>query len=465
MKKTIQYRIDWIPETKAVGTPQYLSIADAIAKDIASGQLAPGDRLPPQRHLASRLNVDFTTVARAYVEAQSRGLVHSTVGRGTFILPLEVTSPSSRQDELVDFSMNLPPEPDDPDLVARMERGLVDVSRGLVGLLRYQSFGGAPEAKRAACLWLKRLGLMPTQDQLFVTAGTHAALFSIFSVLSKPGETILAESITYPGIRSIAAQLGVKLLGLKMDEQGIDPEALLKVCETSQPKALYLNPTLQNPTTITVPHARRQAIADIARRFKLPIVEDDAYCFIPDHPPAPIATLAPELTWYIAGFSKCLGAGLRCAYVVAPDSRSAWPFIAASRAVTVMASPLTVALVSHWIEDGTGDTILKFVRKEAALRQAVAKDVLASHHFMSDPSGFNIWLPLPAPWTRSAFIGQMQARGIGIVPSDAFVVEGSPPEAVRVCLGGPTKLPQMREGLEFMAHVLSESPALASNYL
>ncbi len=459
----------WTPEIKATGMPRYIAIADAIARDIAIGRLAAGDRLPPQRSLAQSLNIDFTTVARGYVEAQNRGLVSSTVGRGTFITAAPAAkpqpSPPARRPVPVDFSMNLPPEPDDPELLARMQAGLERVNQDLVPLLRYQGFGGSPDAKDAASSWLGRRGLVPSQERLFVAAGAHAALHAIFGAVAKPGEIILAEAITYPGARSLAAQLGIRLAGLPMDGEGIDPEALADACVRLKPKALYLNPTLQNPTTITVPVARRMEIADVARRFKLTIIEDDAYGFIPAHAPAPFAALAPELTWHVAGLAKCFGAGLRCAYVVAPDARAAWSFAAAARAATIMASPLTVALATHWIEDGTGDSILRFIRKEAAARQAIAAEVLAPLSFQSDPLSFNLWVPLPSPWTRSAFAGQMRAMGIGIVASDAFTVEGDPPEAVRVCLGGPTKRPEIRSALEFMAHALMESPALASSYL
>jgi len=459
----------WTPEIKATGMPRYIAIADAIARDIATGRLAAGDRLPPQRSLAQLLNIDFTTVARGYVEAQNRGLVSSTVGRGTFVTaapaPKPRAAPPARRPVPVDFSMNLPPEPDDLELLARMQAGLERVSQDLVPLLRYQGFGGSPDAKDAASSWLGRRGLVPSQERLFVAAGAHAALHAIFSAVAKPGEIILAEAITYPGARSLAAQLGIRLAGLPMDGEGIDPEALADACVRLKPKALYLNPTLQNPTTITVPVARRMEIADVARRFKLTIIEDDAYGFIPAHAPAPFAALAPELTWHVAGLAKCFGAGLRCAYVVAPDARAAWSFAAAARATTIMASPLTVALATHWIEDGTGDSILRFIRKEAAARQAIAAEVLAPLSFQSDPLSFNLWVPLPSPWTRSAFVGQMRAMGIGIVASDAFTVEGDPPEAVRVCLGGPTKRPEIRSALEFMAHALMESPALASSYL
>lgn len=459
----IDSKFDWKPELKPSGLPLYLAIADAIRQDIASGRLLPGDRLPPQRRLASQLNIDFTTVARAYVEAQKRGIVCSTVGRGTFIAQPAV--PHRQQFAAADFSMNLPPEPDDPLLIAAMASGFAEIGKDVVGLSRYQNFGGSPEAKKAASAWLKRNGLTPPDSRLFITAGAHAALTALFNVLAKPGETILSEAITYPGARSIAGQLGIKLVGLKMDEQGITPDALYEACEKYHPRALYLNPTLQNPTTLTIPMLRRQALAHIARKFSLQIIEDDAYCFISTDAPPPFAALAPDLTWYIAGLSKCFGAGLRCAYVVAPDTRAAWPFIAATRAMTVMASPFTVALATRWIQDGTGDAILDFIRKEAAARQALALEILSGQNLRSDLLSFNIWLELPAAWARAEFVAQMESKDIGIVPSDAFMAAGTPPEAIRVCLGGPTKRHELRAALEFMAHTLTESPALTSRYL
>jgi DNA-binding transcriptional MocR family regulator len=456
---------DWTPDIGQSAKPRYLAIAEAIADDISTGRLSVGDRLPPQRSLARRLDIDFTTVARGYVEAQKRGLIGSTVGRGTFVLTRPAAKPSARPSP-VDLSMNLPPEADDqPELVERMRAGLEVVGRDLVSLLRYQGFGGSSDAKDAATSWLSRRSLVPSQERLFVVPGAHPALMAIFTVLAKPGDVILSEAITYPGARSIAAQLGLRLVGLPMDDEGIDPDALADACTRLAPKALYLNPTLQNPTTLTVSLKRRSELAEMARRFKLPIIEDDAYGFIPLHGPAPFAALAPELTWHVAGLAKCLGAGLRTAYVIAPDTRSGWPFSAALRASSVMASPLTVALATRWIEDGTADMMLRFIRNETAARQALAAEILPPGSFRSDPLSFNLWVPLPEPWTRSAFVGHMRSAGIGVVASDAFTVDGPPPEAVRVCLGGPTKQPALRNALDYMAHALLEAPALASTFL
>jgi DNA-binding transcriptional MocR family regulator len=460
---------DWRPDLSNSDKPRYLAIADAIADDIGAGRLVIGDRLPPQRKLAKRLEIDFTTVARGYVEAQKRGLIESKVGQGTFVRdkPRPRRSLQSFPPRPVDLSMNLPPEPDDPELIARMQAGVDYVARDIVSLLRYQGFGGTQADKDAASSWLGRRALVPAQDRVFVSPGAHPALVGIVSILAKPGETILSEAITYPGIRSIAAQLGVDLVGLPMDDDGIEPQALSDACTKLKPKAIYLNPTLQNPTTLTIPDQRRREIVAIARRYHIPIIEDDAYGFIHEHGHghSPFAAIAPDLTWHVAGLAKCIGAGLRAAYVVVPDSRSAWPFTSALRAATVMASPFTVALVTRWIEDGTADTMLRFIRAETTARQKLVAEIMPKGSYRADPLSFNMWVPLPKPWTRSGFVEHMRSTGIGVVASDAFVASGTAPEAVRICIGGPVNRAQVKSGLEYTAHALTESPALASRFL
>jgi DNA-binding transcriptional MocR family regulator len=458
---------DWSPNLSRLGKPRYLAIADAIAEDIRNGRLAPSDRLPPQRKLARRLDIDFTTVARGYVEAQKRGLIESRVGQGTFVRASTKRrhGPMARHPEIVDLSMNLPPEPDDPELLDRMQDGLEVVGRDLVSLLRYQGFGGVQADKDAASSWLSRRALVPLQDRLFIAPGAHPALLGILGILAKAGDVVLSESLTYPGARSIAAQLGLKLVGLPMDDEGVDPDAFADACARLNPKALYLNPPLLNPTTHTISEPRRHAIAAIARRFGVPIVEDDPYGFLPSNGPAPFAALAPDLTWHVAGLAKCLGAGLRIAYVVVPDVRSGWLFASSVRTATVMASPVTIALATRWITDGTADALLAAVRTESMERQRLVAAILPKGTYRADPVGFHLWMSLPESWTRSAFVGHTRSTGVGVVASDAFATDGTPPEAVRVCLGGPADRSAVRGALEFMAHALTESPTLASTFL
>lgn len=458
----------WTPDLEASGKPHYLAIADAIAEDIRTGRLPPAARLPPQRQLADRIGINFTTVARGYVEAQRRGLIEARVGQGTFVragAPARLAPALARRRDSVDLSMNLPPEPTDPALLARMAQGLAELGPVLLPLLRYQGFGGSAEDKDAARRWLARRGLDASTERILVTPGAHAGLLAAFSVLTRPGDVICTEALTYPGARSLAAQLGLKIVGLPMDAEGIDADALAEACAAHGPKALYLNPTMLNPTTVTISERRRLAIIAVARRFRLPIVEDDAYGLVPVAGPPAFATLAPDITTHISGLAKCMGAGLRLAYLVAPDARSLWPLSAALRTATVMASPITTALATRWIDDGTADDILGFIRSESVARQQIAAEVLPPGSYRADPEGFHLWVELPPAWSRSTFAAHLGGTGIGLVPSDAFATFEGPPEAVRVCLGGAADRATVRRALEYMAHGLAEAPARASAFL
>ncbi len=459
----------WTPDLKRWGKPHYLAIAEALADDIRTGRLTAGTRLPTQRALAEALDLNFTTVSRGYVEAHKRGLIEGRVGQGTFVIdPARSARPAvagAPRVGPVDFTMNLPPEPDAPAVQARMQASFAELSGNLANLLRYQGFGGTDEEKEAALRWLKGRGVETTRERLLICPGAHSALFSVLGQVARPGDTICAELITYPGIRALAAHLGLRLVDLRMDRHGVDPDAFAVACTKVAPKAIYLNPLLQNPTTATLSQSRREAIIAVARRYAVSIIEDDAYARICPTPPPSFAELAPEITYYVAGLAKCLGAGLRLAFLVAPSARSALPLGGALRAATVMASPISTALATRWIMDGTAEAIVQFVREESAARQRIAASLLPAGTYTADPHGFHAWITLPEGWTRSAFASQGRSAGLGVVGSDPFCVAGTPPEAVRLCLGGPSTRQQITHGLEVLAHALEGSPALASTYI
>ena len=457
----------WAPDLARWGKPHYQAIVESLAEDIRTGRLRAGTRLPTQRALAARIGLNFTTVSRGYVEAHRRGLVEGRVGLGTLVVePVRAprTAAPTRAGP-VDFTMNLPPEPDDPALLARMQASFADLSGDLPNLLRYQGFGGTEADKDAATRWLAARGVAAPRPCLLICPGAHSALSSILGQVARPGDAICAERITYPGIRALAAHLSLRLVDLPMDRHGVDPDAFAAACTRVAPKAIYLNPLLQNPTTATMPRARREAVIAVARRYAVAIIEDDAYAHLCPAPPPSFATLAPEITYYVAGLAKCLGAGLRLAFLVAPSARAALPLGNALRAATVMASPISTALATRWIMDGTAEAIGQFVRTESVARQRLVSETLPVARVTADPNGFHVWIDLPEGWTRSAFASQGRAAGLGVVASDPFCVAGTPPEAVRLCLGGPSTRLQIGQGLEQLGHALEGSPALASTYI
>ncbi|AKH99652.1 transcriptional regulator with HTH domain and aminotransferase domain [Hoeflea sp. IMCC20628] len=461
--KRDEQKLLWIPAIRKADGPVYLAIADALSADIRSGKLAAGARLPPQRALADALKIDFTTVSRAYAEASKRGLVEGKVGQGTYVRTSRPSLIRPVPSGLVDMSMNLPPRFDEPGLMARMWGGIsgLQSTGGFDLLMRYQEAGGARRDREAGALWLSsRLeGLRP--ERILVCPGAQGALVAVVGVLAAPGDTICVESLTYPGVRSVASHLRVKLATVSIDDDGIIPESFEKVCVDSKPKALYCNPTIHNPTTATLSLARRHALVEIARRHQVPIIEDDAYGALPLDPLPPLAAIAPELVYHIAGLAKCIAPALRIAYLVVPDGHATARLSGAIRATASMASPLTAAIASRWIEDGTAEAVVAAIRQETAARQIIAAGILPSEAISADPEGFHIWLRIASPWTRGEFSSRLQLHGISVVASDAFALS-SPPEAVRLGLGAPETRDQLAQSLRVVADLLDQSPSAST---
>lgn len=353
--------------------------------------------------------------------------------------------------------MNLPPEPDEPALLQRMAEGCAQLyadPRRLLAHLRYQDFGGSPADRDAGARWLSAF-MGPTQaDRLLVGPGIHGVLCGLLSLLARPGDTVCVESVSYPGIKALATQLGIKLHALAVDQEGPCPQHFEEACKHVHPKALYCNPTMLNPTSVTMSQARREALADIALRYAVPIIEDDAYGALPTKPPTTMAELAPELTYHVTGFAKCLGAGLRVAYVHAPTVQATQRLAGALRALTVMAAPPTVALATQWINDGTASAVVQAIRKETNARHALLIKHLGDQEIWSQPDCFHAWLKLPDTLSPNEAASFWRSRGVAAVASTAFATNTAPPRAVRLCLGGPTTQAQCEQSLRVVADVL-----------
>jgi DNA-binding transcriptional MocR family regulator len=245
-----------------------------------------------------------------------------------------------------------------------------------------------------------------------------------------------------------------------MDDEGLIPEAFEETCQRVAPKLLCCTPTLQNPTTRTWSLSRRREILEIALRYNVTVIEDDAYGALPITTPPPLAALAPEQVFHVAGLSKPLSPALRISYLVIPPDRSAARLSSAIRASAAMASPLNAAIARRWIELGIANEVLTAIRAETKARQHLATQILPQTLTHADPSGFHIWLDLPKSWTRSEFTHHLHSIGISVVGSEAFAVGPlPPPEAVRIGLGAASDISVLKRSLTIVAELLSQTPA------
>jgi DNA-binding transcriptional MocR family regulator len=224
--------MDWIPTLTDREGPVYLRIVAALSADIESGRLVR-TTAPYALELAKTLGIDLTTVTRAYTEAQRRGLTQARIRQVTCVVEsLSCPRRSAGQPPEFDLSMILPPQPLDTDLEGRLMRGLAAIQReaGLCALLTYRDAGACQAERNIAAEWLRSRIANGRGDRLVICPGTQNAIFNLLETLMSPGDVVLTEALTYPGIRAAAGYAAVRLVGVPMDDDGVVPAALEAAC-------------------------------------------------------------------------------------------------------------------------------------------------------------------------------------------------------------------------------------------
>ena len=447
----------WTPTNLSPRGPVYLAIADALGRDLDGGLLSPGERLPTHRELARRIGVNVVTVTRAYAESARRGLVAGEVGRGTFVsrrepnvaphLPLRPELGS-----LIDFHFNQPVLGSDvADTRAIVRRMLDD---GIDPLAAEYLPAGTAAHRAAGAAWMSRTGLETDPERVVLTSGGQHAMSVAFSTLTSPGDTVLMEELTYPGMKSLASLLHLRTLPVAIDEHGIIPAALETACRKSNPKALYCMPTLHNPTGIVWPEERRRAVVEVARRYGVMIVEDDTTGFLVERAPLPLAALAPSDVVFVSSTSKSIGAGLRVGYLHLPTGRDGLydHIVASVAAQSWMTSPMMAEIATRLIEGGEADRIVAWRRREVRARRRASDRRLGSLTSGTHPACSFLWLTLPDPWRSADFTEDVRRVGVALTSAEAFVVgRAHAPHAVRICIGTPAKRADVERGVRIVA--------------
>jgi DNA-binding transcriptional MocR family regulator len=436
--------------------PIYRQLADAIAERIASGELAGGDRLPPQRRIAQALHINLTTVTRAFSALQRRGLVASRPGRGTIVVPAHANEAASFKSApvegsgFVDLSVNRPATPAYLEVLATILPRL-SKDRRYPALQDYHPAEGPAWARAAAAAWLAPVAGDGSAARVVLADGAQHGLACVLAGIARPGNVVLADAVTYQGINALCRSLGLELRGVSADRAGMLPDALEAACSRWQPRALFLVPSLHNPTTVTLSEARRSAIAEVARRHNLLIIEDDVYGPLLDVRPPSFAVLEPELTIHVSGLSKCVAPGLRLGFVVAP--RALVSDVASALRVNCWSpNPLAALIGTVLLEDGIVKDLIERQKQELRLRQAMVSEILVGLDVQTHDTSTHAWLSLPEPWRGNAFARVCHKNGVGVLAAEAFTIgREASPHAVRINVAAARSRGDLQRALQILA--------------
>ncbi|TIL74829.1 MAG: PLP-dependent aminotransferase family protein [Mesorhizobium sp.] len=462
---------NWLPDLSAGSGPLYQRLADSIETDIDRGLIAAGAKLPPQRDLAYDIGTTVGTVGRAYQLLRERGLVSGEVGRGTYVL--------GRHDTKTDL---LAPDPqvegtryiDAPrgklrfDSTAAPDTGqgaiVADVLSRTAQEHPYEISSYTRDFPNrwveAGCSWLSRNSFRPSPDGIVPTLGTHAAVMAAIAALTTPGDYIVFEHLTYSQISRSAGLIGRRTALVTSDAEGLDPEDFERVCAQKHPKMMFLMPTAQNPTLVTLSATRREAIARVAREYNVILIEDDLYGDLTDDPTPLLAEYAPERTIVAGGLSKSVAAGVRGGWLACPPAYR-HRIRVAHKMLTGGLPFLLAEVCSRLVLSGQASEMRKRSIVEINARVAIVRETLAGFDFKAVDNVPFVWLTLPDPWLSGTFKNACLEHGVLIDDEDEFKAGRSEQvfHGVRFGVSQPERREDIASGVGVIRRLLDEGRA------
>ncbi|MDK4734136.1 PLP-dependent aminotransferase family protein [Rhizobium sp. CNPSo 3490] len=459
---------NWLPDLSRGSGPVYLRLADSIESAIASGALPAGSKLPPQRNLAYDIGVTIGTIGRAYALVHERGLVAGEVGRGTYVLNRAETPPGEQTDALA-VSLGGTRFQDAPadkirfDTTAAPDLGQGKIISAILAEIGEQHLTEISSYSRsfprnwfdAGRRWLARSGWTPEVENIVPTLGAHAAAVAVIAAVSAPGDKIVFENLTYTQVSRSARLLGRRTVTVDSDEFGFIPDDFERLCQQQHPKIAFLMPTVHNPTVTIMPYERRAAIAAIARKHSVWLIEDDLYGGMADDETPLIAALAPDRTFLVNGLSKSVAAGVRGGWVACPP-HFAQRIKVTHRMVTGGLPFILAETCARLVESGRAHEIRKEVIGELSRRAYIAREHLQGFDFASHPHAPFLWLKLPEPWMSGTFKNAAFRDGVLVDDEDEFKAARSEKTYYRIRIGfsSPKTGQELTAGLMILRRLL-----------
>lgn len=476
--------------------PQYRRIAALLRERVAAGTLRPGERLPAIRTLASELHVGRHTVEEAYAELTAEGLLEARIGQGTFVAepwsapPMVAAALNApwisghrepivtreaitarqvlrqalrpdRHPDQISFILGAPAADLFP--VGELQRALNATLREEgAEALGYEATEGYGPLRAAIARHLLGLGMPATPEEIIVTSGAQQAIDLTLRALTRPGDYVVAESPTYLGILDACEANGVRLIGVPLDAEGMDPSRLAPLIARYRPRLLLTIPNSHNPTGITMSIPRRHALLAFANEHALPIMEEDAYGELRyGGAPSPRLKALPggERVIYVSSFSKVMLPGLRLGYLLTSgdDLRR---IIFAKQASDRASGSLVQRAIYRCLESRRLRSYVLGVSRRCRERRDAMLVALERHlppgaRWTVPDGGVYLWIGLPEGVSAQALYDTALARGVVVAPGGAYFPDGGDQPFIALNFAAQPP-PLIEEGVRRLGEALRE---------
>ena len=443
----------WTGSINLKGRSKYTALADELRNLIFSAELKPAQKLPPVRELAFQLSVTPGTVARAYKLLIEEGRFEAVVGRGTFVRA-NTRSTSTPKPSLLNLDTFFLPDCGQTDLIRQGFRNFADNSSDhdhLVYAHRTQSY----KVRKAFARFVgdAPIGPFKEEDIVITHGGQHAIMACLQALNKKETPKVAIEELSYFGFQEAVELVNLETASIGRDSEGPRLDHFENIAKSGEVSLFLTSSEVHNPTTDTISRDRRVALAKIAERYEINVIDD--HCHRLNVPEAELfRALLPEQGWIIATPAKSISAALRVGCVIAPRGRSSElsrAVLQATYGVSAAIKHVTQFVLSHpeyaRIED--------LVSKEIDVYLRTALNHLSDTTVKYKPSIPFFWVELPNTWRTTEFVQAAEKIGVLVDGADNFAVSGGrSPSAIRISVNAAFGLEVFENAIEKLAKLL-----------
>ncbi|MCY6353764.1 MocR-like pyridoxine biosynthesis transcription factor PdxR [Clostridium sp. ZS2-4] len=429
----------------------YIQIRNQIRKRIYSKKFPENYILPSERELAKRLDVNRSTVIKAYQELKAEGLVNSEIGKGTYVIyhdeedgsktnnfaqPFfwdEIYSNSTRKnysdiiseimniassENIISFSGGIP----SPDLFPKeeFEKIQIDLLKGKIEkIFSHSPVSGCSSFKKEISKLMLDIGIKALTKEIMITSGSQQGLDLIVRTFINSGDVILVEEPTFFGAIQLFNTVGARVIGVPMDDDGICIDILEYLINKHNPKFIYTIPTFHNPTGITMSLERRYELIKISSKYNVPIIEDDAYGELRYEGDDLLSLKALDIhnqVIYLGTFSKTISLGLRVGWIAAPE-KVIGKLSSLKQITDLQVNTLSQTMICQFLKNDYYENHLKRIKKEyLAKRNLMIKELqqnfLDGISFKIPKGGYYIWCKISNNIDSKLLIKKSLEKGV-----------------------------------------------------
>ncbi len=456
--------------------PLYRQIYESLRESILAGTLPESTRLPPERNLAARLDVNRSTVVHAYRELVADGLIEQRVGSGSRVVPT-LRQGQPERSAAVPWWVTLPPwrvgefptvlgelaakqesgrisfvqgvAPDEPSPLDELAKSFARVATDPRFVLSYGDSEGYEPLREAIAGRMNQRGTRTQAKDIIILTGSTQGIMIVAQSLAEPGDEIIVETPSYPGALQIFQICGLRAIPVPVDDDGMRVDHVEAILRTRRPRFIYTMPSLHNPTNVTMNADRRERLVTLARRAGIPIIEDDPYGELSQSAATPLVGQAPDYVVYLSTFSKTIAPSLRVGWLCAP--RTILERLLLRKQAHDMATSLYVqAAICDYLRGGYDPHVTQ-LRAELHERRRIADAAILEHwpHTLRTSKasgGFYLWVTTPRELRARPLLDQAERLGASFLFGEAFFANSGGDHNFRLALTA-VKRNEIAEGI------------------